>query len=72
MSKGVKSLGKYILNVSAGVVETIIDEKKSIYVNQSNNTLENVKIFLTSNGFNIENIESNDSTSCEYNVHFSR
>jgi FkbM family methyltransferase len=67
-----KSLGKYISNVSAGVVETVIDENKSIYMNQSENTLENVKQFLTLNNFNIKNIESNDITSCEYNVYFSK
>lgn len=67
-----KSLGKYIKNLTAGVVETVIDEQKSIYVNQNENTLKNVKMFLETNGFKIDRIDSNDITSCEYNVLFSR
>jgi FkbM family methyltransferase len=67
-----KSLGKYIKNLQAGVVETVIEEQKSIYLNQSENTYENVKTFLLSNGFKIDKLESNDCTSCEYNVLFSR
>lgn len=67
-----KSLGKYISNVFAGVVETVNESEKSIYIGQNDNTLENVKIFLESNGFYITNIESNDSTQCEYNVHFKK
>lgn len=67
-----KSLGKYIKNLSAGVVETVIDEQKSIYVGQSENTLNNVKMFLETNGFKIDRIDSNDVTACEYNVVFSR
>jgi FkbM family methyltransferase len=67
-----KSLGKYIINVRAGVVETVIDTKKSIYTGQEENTLENVRAFLFLNGFTITNIQSNDTTQCEYNVHFQR
>jgi FkbM family methyltransferase len=67
-----KSLGKYIQNVQAGVVETVKDEAKSIYVNQAENTLENVETFLKQNGFSITRVESNDNTDCEYNVHFKR
>jgi len=67
-----KSLGKYINNVLGGVIETVIHEEKSIYINQNDNTMENVKRFLLSNGLHIINIESNDSTGCEYNVHFKR
>jgi len=66
-----KSLGKYIENVKAGVVETIKEQEKSIYVNQIN-TLETVKEYLISSGFNISSIESNDLTSCEYNVYFTK
>lgn len=67
-----KSLGKYVNNVLAGVIETVIQEEKSIYINQSENTLNNVKIFLESNGFKINNVQGNDNTGCEYNVFFSR
>lgn len=67
-----KSLGKYISNVKAGVVETVIDVNKSIYVGQDENTLENVKQFLEQNHFRIKDVQSNDNTSCEYNVFFER
>lgn len=67
-----KSLGKYIKNVLAGVVETVMDEKKSIYIGQNDNTLANVALFLTSNGFKITSIQSNDITNCEYNIHFEK
>lgn len=67
-----KSLGIYIKNVMGGVVETIFDVNKSIYVGQNNNTYENVKQFLLENGFKITNIQSNDITNCEYNVYFER
>ena len=65
-----KSLGKYITNVVAGVVETVRDTNRSIYIGQDDNTLEHVDNFLTSNGFTITRIESNDNTNCEYNVFF--
>lgn len=65
------SLGKYIKNVKCGVVETVYDKTKSIYENQDINTFDNIKIFLEKNNFKITNIESNDNTNCEYNVHFS-
>ena len=67
-----KSLGKYIKNVMAGVVETVKDKDKSIYINQNNNTLDSVQEFLLLNGFHITNIQSNDTTECEYNVYFTR
>ena len=67
-----KSLGKYIKNIMAGVVETVKDKDKSIYIDQNNNTLDSVQEFLLSNGFIINNIESNDNTECEYNVYFTR
>jgi FkbM family methyltransferase len=66
------SLGKYISNVQAGVIETLMDSNKSIYVGQNTNTFENVKKFLEENNFKITNINCNDSTGCEYNVFFSR
>jgi FkbM family methyltransferase len=65
-----KSLGKYISNVQAGVVETVKEKEKSIYIGQDENTLHNVEDFLTKHGFRITNVESNDSTQCEYNVFF--
>ena len=65
-----KSLGKYLKNVKAGVVETVIDVNKSIYVEQNGNTFEHVKIFLEQNNFLITDIKGNDNTNCEYNVYF--
>lgn len=67
-----KSLGKYITNVLAGVIETIKDKNKSIYINQEDNTLDNVREFLSLNGFKIVRIDSNDDTNCEYNVYFEK
>jgi len=67
-----KSLGKYINNVREGVVETVVDINKSIYVGQEENTLANVETFLTSNGFEITGIHGNDCTNCEYNVYFKK
>lgn len=67
-----KSMGHYIKNVLAGVVETVIDKNKSIYIGQEDNTLENVSIFLASNGFKIKDIQRNDNTNCEYNVYFEK
>lgn len=67
-----KSLGKYITNVLAGVVETVQDKNKSIYIGQEDNTLDNVADFLTLNGFKITQIQHNDITNCEFNVFFER
>jgi FkbM family methyltransferase len=65
-----KSLGKYIANVKAGVVETVINKDKSIYKGQEDNTFQNVNNFLLENGFIVSNIQSNDGTNCEYNIYF--
>jgi FkbM family methyltransferase len=67
-----KSLGIYIKNVQAGVVETVKDKEKSIYIGQDENTYENIEKFLLSNGLRIESVISNDETQCEYNVYFKR
>jgi FkbM family methyltransferase len=67
-----KSLGKYINNVKSGVVETVYEQDKSIYVGQNDNTLNNVIKFLELNNFNITNIVSNDRTNCECNVFFTK
>ena len=67
-----KSLGKYIMNVNAGVVETVKDISKSIYINQENNTFDNIQNFLSDNGFKITNVQNNDNTDCEFNVYFER
>jgi FkbM family methyltransferase len=67
-----KSLGKYIKNVVAGVVETVKDINKSIYIGQQDNTLEAITEFLSANGFKITNVENNDPTNCEFNVYFEK
>ena len=67
-----KSLGKYITNVVAGVVETVKDKNKSIYIGQEDNILDNVNNFLSLNGFKVTHLESNDITDCEYNVYFEK
>ncbi len=66
------SLGKYIKNVKAGVMETVLDENKSIYIGQTKNTFNNIKAFLLSNGFKIIGIDNNDVTNCEYNIRFEK
>ena len=66
------SMGKYITNVLAGVIETVQDKDKSIYIGQNINTLENVGVFLSTNGFKITRIQSNDITNCEFNVYFEK
>jgi FkbM family methyltransferase len=67
-----KSLGKYINNVNAGVLETVKDVNKSIYIGQTENTLEKIEVFLKENNFKITDVSSNDWTGCEYNVGFNR
>ena len=67
-----KSLGQYIINVQAGVVETVKDMNKSIYIGQEDNTFDNVAYFLTLNGFKITSVQNNDPTDCEYNVYFEK
>jgi FkbM family methyltransferase len=67
-----KSTGKYIKNVMAGVVETVKEEYKSIYIGQTDNTLDNVSAYLAENGFQISRVEGNDGTQCEFNVFFNR
>ncbi len=64
------SLGKYINNVKEGVIETVIDNNKSIYSNQTINNYENAKQFLENNDFTIICVSNNDITNCEYNVTF--
>ena len=66
------SLGVYIKNVEAGVLETVKDVNKSIYIGQDNNTLDNVRTFLDKSGFEIQQVERNDRTDCEFNVVFTR
>jgi len=66
------SLGKYINNVKEGVIETVIDNNKSIYLNQTINNYHNVKEFLENNNFTIIEIHNNDSTNCEYNIYFKK
>ena len=65
-----ESLGKYISNVKEGVIETVIQEEKSIYVGQTKNTFKYVEEFLKSNNFEIKNVQSNDVGNCEFNVFF--
>ena len=66
------SAGKYIKNIQSGVLETVIDTVKSIYVGQETNSLSNVQKELEAHGFTVNNVVSNDPTECEYNVFFSR
>lgn len=65
-----ESFGKYIKNIRKGVLETVKNKEKSIYIEQDKNTLINVEQFLIKNNFKITNISHNDYTQCEFNVHF--
>jgi FkbM family methyltransferase len=67
-----KSVGKYIKNVRGGVLETVKNKEKSIYIGQDENTLENIQTFLTNNGFKIMRISGNDRVQCEFNVYFKK
>lgn len=67
-----KSMGKYIVNLKEGVLETVINPEKTIYSNQTDNVFKNVEEFLYENGFTIIGVFSNDSCECEYNVRFKR
>lgn len=67
-----KSMGIYLKNVQAGVVETVMKEEKSIYVNQKDNTYKNIEEFLKMNNFKIDQVHGNDVCGCEYNIYFSR
>jgi len=66
------SLGKYINNVNEGVIETVIDNNKSIYLNQTINNYHNAKEFLENNNFTIIKIHNNDPTNCEYNIYLKK
>jgi FkbM family methyltransferase len=65
-----RSLGKYIKNVKNGVLETVYQKEKAIYVEQESNVLDKVTVFLRNNNFKILDIRSNDITQCECNVYF--
>ena len=67
-----KSVGKYIKNIKEGVLETVKNKEKSIYIEQEDNTLANVEQFLLENNFEILKIVDNDITQCEFNVHFKK
>ncbi len=64
-----KSLGKYIGNIKGGVVETALNQDRSIYRGQEN-TLSNMLVFLEKNNFRITKVVPNEDTHCEYNVYF--
>ena len=69
-----KSLGKYLPCVKAGVVEVAKIPEMSSYQDQQG-TIVSVKEFLLGNGFNIDAVRPNDryeETSCEFNVSFSQ
>lgn len=67
-----QSLGKYLKNLKAGVLETVKDPVKSIYLQQNITTLDNVTKFLMENNFKVDKVDDNDPTGCEYNVYFSK
>lgn len=65
-----KSLGKYLPLVKEGVLEAPINQKKQIY--QGSHTCEEAILFLLNNGFQIYNIEKNDTEGNEVNIFFKR
>jgi FkbM family methyltransferase len=64
--KVLKSLGKYLKNVKAGVIE--VGSKVQLYKNTDDNNFEYAKNFLLSNGFFIEN--HTDLNREEVDIHF--
>lgn len=66
-----KSFGEYINCLQAGVIETSNKGSLNLYNNTENYT-EDAIIWLSSKGFKISNIESNDPLNAETNVHFER
>jgi FkbM family methyltransferase len=64
-----KSLGRYIANVQAGVVETCYQLDKAIYATQTDD-VQGVWKWLTEQGFTVDRIQPNDDTKCECNVYF--
>lgn len=67
-----ESVGKYIKNIREGVLETVKNQEKSIYIDQGKNTLENIERFLIKNDFEIIGVSNNDKSQCEFNVHFKK
>jgi FkbM family methyltransferase len=65
-----KSLGKYLPIVKEGVLEAPINQKKKIY--EGSHTCEEAILFLLNNGFQIYNIEKNDTEGNEVNLFFKR
>lgn len=66
-----KSLGRYISNVRAGVLETCYSLEKAIYSAQTDTVLT-VQAWLAGVGCMVERVSPNDVTGCECNVYFSR
>ena len=67
-----KSLGRYLENLKAGVMEVASSTESAIYVSQTDNTLDNATVWLVQNGFQIDSVKSNDRRDCELNIRFSR
>ena len=65
-----KSVGKYLPIVKEGVLEAPINNKKKIY--EGSHTCEEAILFLLNNGFQIYNIEKNDTEGNEVNLFFKR
>jgi hypothetical protein len=56
--------------VKEGVLEAPINQKKKIY--EGSHTCEEAILFLLNNGFQIYNIEKNDTEGNEVNIFFKR
>lgn len=64
-----RSFGKHIDKLRAGVVEAAKDEFLYTY---KENSQENVIAFLEENGFTVTELRDNDATGLEVNIHFER
>jgi hypothetical protein len=64
------SLGIYIKNVISGVIKIVNNINKNIYINQNENTYENIEKKLLENGFKITGVISKDATNC--NIYFEK
>lgn len=68
--KVLQSLGKYLALVKQGCVEAAKTSEVAIYHNQ--HTIQDVKDFLESNDFIIQEIKGNDGEGNEFNIYFSK
>lgn len=66
------SVGAYISNVKEGIMCAMLDPEKSLYLNDSNNTVENITQYLQEKNFTEINVLHEYLPHCEVRVHFKK